>query len=302
MQQLIIILGPTATGKSDVAVKLAQKFNGEIVSADSRQVYKRMDIGTGKITEDEMHGVPHHLLDVVSPTTSYNVVKYQTAARRAIQDIAQRNKLPIVVGGTGFWIDAVISNQDFPNVQPNKALRAKLSSLPALQLFAKLQKIDPARAAGIADPQNPMRLIRAIEIALAPKSRRSRTKTTVLPYEPLYIGLNLPDEKLRARITTRLKNRLKQGMAHEAAALHANGLSWKRMESFGLEYRSMVQLLRDNIPLAEVERLLNLDIWHYAKRQRTWFKRNKAIHWIDASDKRKAAAIARTLTKDFLRT
>jgi tRNA dimethylallyltransferase len=303
VQPIIVILGPTATGKSDLAVALAKKYNGEIISADSRQIYKGMDIGSGKISAKEMHGVPHYVLDVVSPRTSYSVVKFQNAAQRAIRDIAKRGKLPIIVGGTGFWIDALVLNQHFPDVKPHKELRAKLAGLPAAKLLAKLQKLDPERAATIADPQNPVRLIRAIEIATAEKKHKkleAPKPIAKISYDPLFIGLDLPDGQLRLNIAKRLTKRLKQGMANEALALYAAGLSWKRMESFGLEYRAMVHLLRDAKPLEEIEQRLNFDIWHYAKRQRSWFRRNKQIHWIDASVKKQARAVAEKLIAQFL--
>ncbi len=286
--KILVIVGPTATGKSDLAVELARKFKGEIISADSRQVYKGMDIGSGKITAKEMSGIPHHLLDIVSPKTTYNAAKFRAAARRTIADIIKRGKLPIIVGGTGFWIDATLAEQELPDVKPNLALRKRLSKWPAAKLFAKLQKLDPERATTITDPKNPVRLIRAIEIASARKHKKLEIRETppAISYHPLFIGLDLPDELLRSKIAKRLDKRMKQGMANEALELYASGVSWKRLEAFGLEYRAMARMLRDGVSPEETKRLLNFDIWHYAKRQRSWFKRNKKIKWFDATDKK----------------
>src|SRR3989338_8835928 len=200
MQKVIVILGQTAAGKSDLAVKIAKKINGEIISADSRQVYKNLNIGSGKITKKEMEGVPHHLLDVANPKIKFTVVKYQKLAISAMADIVKRGKTPIICGGTGFYIDAV----------------------------------------------NKVRLIRAVEIAKAlgkvPKETEAR-----LPFNFIKIGLYLPTAKLKNKIEKRLLTRIKMGMLNEAKKLHKQGLSWKRMEELGLEYRFMALYLQNKI-------------------------------------------------------
>jgi tRNA dimethylallyltransferase len=274
---LVVILGQTATGKSAYAVALAQEINGEIISADSRQVYKGLNLGTGKVTKKEMGGIPHHLLDVANPSQQFSVANYQELTKKAIEKIHKKNKIPILVGGTGFYIDAVIHNTKLPEVPPNATLRKKLAKLSAERLLAMLKKIDPLRAQTI-DAKNPVRLIRAIEIAKAlghvPKV------ITTNKYPVIKIGIMLPDEVLKERIHTRLLDRLTQGMLREATRLHRDGLSWQRMEELGLEYRYMARHLQGKITHNQMLQQLENEIWKYAKRQKTWFKRDKEIIWI----------------------
>ncbi|OHA81715.1 MAG: tRNA (adenosine(37)-N6)-dimethylallyltransferase MiaA [Candidatus Yonathbacteria bacterium RIFCSPHIGHO2_01_FULL_51_10] len=298
--KIIVVLGPTATGKSDLAVTIAKKFNGEIISADSRQVYTGLDIGTGKVTRREMQGVPHHLLDVVSPKKQYTPAQWKNAAERVAQDIIAQGKLPIICGGTGQYIDALVYNISFPEVPPDKKLRARLEKLSSEKLFAMLKKLEPIRAENI-DAKNPRRLIRAIEIATAlghvPHLETGRPSD----YDMLFIGLDMDDEMLRARIKARLLARLRQGMVAEAKRLYAQGVSWKRMEEFGLEYRYLSQYLCGKISRAELVEQLNFAIWHYAKRQRTWFKRNKDVQWLPADKKEASVTKAEGLVKKFLK-
>ena len=283
--KIIVILGQTSTGKSDFAVEVAKKYNGEIISADSRQVYKGMNLGTGKITKKEMQGVPHYLLDVISPTKTFSVNDYQKIANKKIQEIIEKKKVPIICGGTGFYIDAVVNGTIFPEVPPNKKLREQLENKTPEQLFAILGKLDETRASNI-DKKNKVRLIRAIEIAKAlgevPKlqSQTSDTCSNRCPtsiYEYIKIGLTLPDEVLKERIYNRLLARIKKGMIKEVKDLHAKGLSWKRMNELGLEYRYVSSFLQNKITKEEMIENLNTEIWHYAKRQKTWFKRDKSI-------------------------
>ncbi len=274
---ILVILGPTATGKSDIAVQLAKKFNGEIVSADSRQVYRGMNLGSGKITKHEMHGIPHHLLDVVSPNTRFSVAQYKKLGEQAIEKIIAKVKLPIIVGGTGFYIDSLVKNISLPDVKPDMKLRKHLETKSASELFAMLRKHAPKRAITI-DEHNKVRLIRAIEIA---KTLGHVPEIKALPekYEVAYIGLDMPDAALKERIATRLKKRLQLGMIEEVRKLHAGGVSWKRLESFGLEYRQIALLLQKKISHSEMLESLKKEIWHYVKRQRTWFKKNRKIQW-----------------------
>lgn len=293
-QKLIVIVGPTATGKSDLAVFLAQKINGEIISADSRQVYRGFDIGSGKITKREMRGVPHHLLDVADPKRTYSVARFTKDAKKAASTIGGRGCIPIIVGGTGFYVDAFVNETLLPAVQPNTQLRKKLDKLPAEKLFALLKKKDPKRAKTI-DKHNKRRLIRALEIAHAlgavPKIKNKS------PYNILWIGLTLPKEKLAKRIHGRLLARMKKGMVQEVRRLHANGLSWKRLESFGLEYRHIARYLQKKVSKERMLLELEQDIRRYAKRQMTWFKRDKKIRWFSPT-KRSALAHA---AENFLR-
>lgn len=274
--KIIVIVGPTASGKSDLAVEIARQTNGEVVSADSRQVYRGLNIGTGKITKREMRGVPHHLLDVCSPKKIFTVAEYQKLATKAIDDILSRGKLPIICGGTGFYIQAVVDGIVLPEVAPNAELRAKLEKKSLTDLIKILTKLDPVRAKQI-DQKNPRRLIRAIEIAT--KIGKVPKIKTSAKYDPTFIGIKIEEVELKKRISDRLARRIKQGMINEAKKLHDNGLSWKRMEELGLEYRFLAEHLQGKISRDEMIEQLENAIWQYAKRQMTWFKRDKRIKW-----------------------
>lgn len=277
-KRLIVIVGPTASGKSLLAIKLAQKLNGEIISADSRQVYKDMNLGTGKVTKKEMAGIPHYLLDVVSPKATFSADKYQRLGRLALKKIWANKKLPIICGGTGFYIQALVDGLVLPEVPPNKILRNKLTKLSPEELFKILEKKDPERAQNI-DKQNPARLIRSIEIVNA-LGKVPQLKTNPLEAEIIYIGINPGKEKLKSNIHKRLLARIKLGMLAEIKKLHNSGVSFQKLESFGLEYRYGALFLQNKISkqnfLLELEKSIN----DYAKRQMTWFKRNPNIHWI----------------------
>ncbi len=281
--KLIVICGPTATGKSDLAVEVARKFNGEIISADSRQVYKSLDIGSGKITKRETRGVPHHLLDVANPKKVFTVADFQKLGTEAIEKILKNGKVPIICGGTGFYIDALINNLAFPDVKPNLELRLRIKDYSPEKLYKMLLRLDPKRAKEI-DKNNKVRQIRAIEIAKAigkvPKIKAEKK------YNCLYIGLSLPNDILKEKIISRLEKRIKLGMIAEVRDLHKNGLSWKRLESLGLEYRYVAQFLKEEINRKEMIQKLQTEIWRYAKRQMTWFRRNKEIWWTNPGNKK----------------
>ena len=280
--KIIVILGQTATGKSDFAVEIAKKVSGEIISADSRQVYKGMDLGTGKITKKEMMGIPHYLLDIVSPSKVFTVNDFQKSANKEIEKIVNKSKIPIICGGTGFYIDAVTNGTIFPDVKPNKELREKLSHKTAQQLFVMLDKLDKERAKNI-DKNNPVRLIRAIEIAKSlGKVPSLLPRQDLCRFDVLKIGLKVPDEILKERIKIRLIARIKKGMIKEIENLHLkNKVSWKRLESFGLEYRYVALYLQGKLSKEEMLDKLNTEIWHFAKRQNTWFKRDTNTIWIN---------------------
>ena len=279
MNKVIVVLGQTSTGKSDFAVDIAKQINGEIISADSRQVYKGMNLGTGKITKKEMRGIPHHLLDIYSPSKVFTVNEFQKLADKKIEEIVKKGKVPIICGGTGFYIDAIVDGNIFPDVPPNKKLRDELSKKSAPELLKILKKLDKNRAQNI-DVNNPVRLIRAIEIAKAlgkvPKINKEKSK-----YKFLKIGLELPPEILKERIRVRLLARMKKGMIKEVENLHKNGTSWKRLNAFGLEYRYVALYLQKKLSKNEMIEKLYTDIWHFAKRQKTWFKRDENTIWID---------------------
>jgi tRNA dimethylallyltransferase len=283
---IYVIVGPTASGKSDLAVELAlaQPNGSEIISADSRQVYKGLDIGTGKITKEEMKGIPHHLLDVADPKIQFSAAEYVALAKKAIEEIVSQGKTPIIVGGTGFYIDALVDGINLPEVAPNEKLRADLATKTAAELLSILEELDPSRAETI-DVSNPHRLIRAIEIATALGKVPPPAKNP-LPYEVKRIGIEVKPEILKERIRARLMKRLSteetgvpDGMIGEARTLHENGLSWQRMEELGLEYRYLAMHLQGKMSREEMTEKLSTEIWKYSKRQLTWFKRDKRIEW-----------------------
>lgn len=295
--KIIVIQGATSTGKSDFAVDVARKISGEIISADSRQVYKGMDIGTGKITKKEMRGILHYLLDVVSPETGFSLSKYKKLTDKKIKEVLKRGNMPIICGGTGFYIDSVVNDVVLPEVSPNKSLRNKLEKKPTDELFKMLKKFDLARAKTI-DKQNRVRLIRAIEIATAlgkvPPLRARQDIAQV--YNVLRITLDLPDGILKEKIHARILKRMKVGMMKEFENLHKNGLSYKKMEGFGLEYKYGARYFKGEINKEEFIEKLNKDTWHYAKRQRTWFKRNPGIY-LDLRDKKAKQKILEQIKK-----
>ena len=285
--KIIVILGQTATGKSDLSVKIAKKFNGEIISADSRQVYKGLDIGSGKITKREMQGVPHHLLDVANPKRQFSIAQYKKLADKKIEEIHKPvqsralHRLPIVVGGTGFYIQAIVDGLVLPEVKPNNKLRKELEKKSSKELFEILKKLDSSRAKNI-EKDNPRRLIRAIEIAKE-LGKVPKLKTDSR-YEVLQIGLKLPEDKLKENIHKRLISRMKKGMVKEVERLHSDGLSWKRLESLGLEYRFLAQHLQDKISKQEMLEKIETESWQFAKRQMRWFKRDPRIKWFSPSE------------------
>lgn len=280
-QKMIIIVGPTASGKSSLAVRLAQKFAGEIISADSRQVYRGLDIGTEKITSEEMGGIPHHLINVSDADQTFTASLFKNLAEQKINDLVSREKLPIVVGGTGFYIETLLGTVPLPKVQPNQKLREELEHKSVEELFAELQEKDPGRADTI-DPHNKRRLMRALEIvgALGAVPKRSSAPTQ---YRVLKLGLTFSDKELRKKIELRLKEALDRGLIQETESL-VKTLSQKRIDELGLEYRIISRYLRGEISKEEMIELLILDVWHYAKRQMTWFKRDKEIIWFSPDE------------------
>lgn len=316
--KLIVILGPTSSGKSDLAVNLALqlgsgqakkkfKINGaEIISADSRQVYKGMDIGTGKITKKEMQDIPHYLLNIVSPKSRFTVVQYRKLAIKAINKIFKKRKVPILCGGTGFYIQAVVDGITIPEVKPDWKLRKKMEKKTTEELFDKLKKLDPKRAKNI-DSKNKRRIIRALEIVIKSKKPVPILKKQPLSCPILTIGMKKSFIELKKLIKKRLSKRLRQGMITEIKKLRKSGVSWKRLEDFGLEYRYLSRYLQalqsfskknlggqGKLSQQEMIEKLQKEIEHFAKRQMTWFSRhygfasdgkrdhsNKRIHWVE---------------------
>jgi tRNA dimethylallyltransferase len=281
--KLVAVVGPNASGKSALSVTLAKRFNGEVISADSRQVYRGMNLGTGKITKREMQGVPHYLLDVVSPKKIFTAVQYQKLGRAAIEKILAKHKAPIVVGGTGLYIDALLYRYALPVARPNPALRRKLEKKSNEALFRRLKMLDPRRASNI-DRHNKRRLIRALEIIAftkRPVPAASESLKKESDYDVLKIGLLLPRKKLQKNIADRWSKRLRQGMMREVTLLHKkSGLSWQRLDSFGLEYRYIARHLRGLITKEQMAETIRHESYRYAKRQMTWFRKDKTIRWI----------------------
>lgn len=269
MKKVIVILGQTATGKSSLAVKIARKINGEIISADSRQVYKGLDIGTGKITKNEMRGVPHHLINVANPKKQFTVAEYKQIADRKILEILSRGNTPIICGGTGFYIDAITMGLVLPEVPPNKKLRSILSKKKSETLFRMLQKLDVQRARSI-DPNNKVRLIRAIEIAKA-LGKVPRLVAKKPRFKFVKIGLYLPPDVLRKKVKVRVKKMFKAGLLREVKGLKRSGVSNNRLRELGFEYYNPTY-----------ESVVNATM-QYAKRQMTWFKRDKKIKWFTSA-------------------
>lgn len=307
---LLVVVGPTASGKSELAVKLAKYFKGEIISCDSRQIYKGMDLGTGKVLGKwkkvdctnksylsyVYKSIPHHLIDFRNPARQYSVASFQREAKKIITDIVKRGHLPILCGGTMHWIDAVVYDQNIPEVKPNPKLRARLEKQTTDKLYKQLLKLDPTRATSI-DKFNKRRLIRALEIVITTGRPVPFLSPKPLALSPtLWLGITLPQTDLYKKIEKRLHQRLKQGMLNEVKKLHKNGLAWKKLESFGLEYKYISLYLQQKLSYEEMILKLLYAIKHYSKRQMTWWKRNKEIIWIKPDIKK-----AIKLTTKFLK-
>lgn len=297
---IIILVGPTASGKSELAVRLAKRFKGEIISADSRQVYKGLDVGTAKVpgrwtAKNDKNifmykGVPHHLIDFASVKRTFTAAEFKQKAQRIIKDITKRGKIPIIAGGTGFWIDALVHGLDLPDVPPNPQLRKSLEGKTTDQLAAMLRHLDPDRANAV-DPKNPRRLERAIEIASALGKVPSVQKNH--PYNVLWIGIHPDRQTLIERISSRTP-KIIRGLLCEIRELRAHNISRKRIRELGFEYSAALDYLESLKTKKQLHDQLIRDTIHYAKRQMTWFKRNPEIHWITN------ATEAKKLTKNFL--
>lgn len=278
-KKLIAIVGLTASGKSELAVRLAKKFDGEIISADSRQVYKGLDIGTAKIKKGDMKGIPHHLLNVVSPKKGYSVVSYQKAAYRAILAIFRRKHVPLLVGGSPLYIYSVVDGWVLPKAVPDKKLRAQLEKLSITELLLKLKKLDPVRAKNI-EQKNKRRIIRALEIVLSTGKPVPSLKKDPLPYPVLFLGIKRTKEEIKKRIQKRFLLMMKQGFLGEIRKLRKEGLSWEKIESFGLEYREGAQYLQGKVSKKEMVEKAIKATEDFARRQMVWFKKDQRIYWV----------------------
>lgn len=275
MGKLIVIAGTNASGKSGLGVELASRYGGEVVSADSRQVFRGLDLGSGKITPQEMQGVPHHLIDVCQPGDFFSMADFQRLAYAAIDGIQARGKLPFLVGGTGLYVDAVAEGYELSDRAPDLALRAELETHTTPELYQMLQKKLPGTE---IDPRNRNRVMRALERLAAddyhPGKRQPR-------YEVLKLGVSWDRETLKQRIDERLERRLRDGMVQEVQGLLDAGVSREFLMKLGLEYRYLTRYLDGELTYEQMVLELGNAIKKFAKRQVTWFKKDPAIHWLD---------------------
>ncbi|HEY0756322.1 MAG TPA: tRNA (adenosine(37)-N6)-dimethylallyltransferase MiaA [Ktedonobacteraceae bacterium] len=283
LAKLVVVAGPTASGKSSLGIALAQALRGEIVSADSRQVYRGLDLGAAKVTPAEQALVPHHLLDVADPAEVYTVARFQEEAINAINGILARGKQPLMVGGSPHYIQAVVDHLAIPPVPPQAELRAQLEARPLEELLEELAQLDPLSAASI-DRQNPRRVIRALEVCLVTGQPFSEQRRVAAPlYNCLQLAIDWPRSELYARIDQRVEQRIKQGMVAEVQGLLDRGISHERLDAFGLEYRFISRWLRGEFASqAEMLQRLKFAIHDFTRRQLTWFRKDQRILWLSS--------------------
>lgn len=281
--KILVIVGPTASGKTSLSIELAKQFNGEVISADSRQVYRGLDIGSAKVSKEEMDGVPHHLIDIADPNDTYNASDFKRDAEKAVNDILSRGKLPIICGGTFFYIDALLNKISLPEVEPDEALRTELEEKSVGELLSILEKLDPVRASNI-EKDNKRRLVRAIEIAetlgVVPPPQ-----LTDSPYEVLTIGLGVDMATHGEVLKKRIEERLDIGMVEEVENLVKVGVTHDKLDSFGLEYRYISRYLQGQMGYEDMIEELSIKSRQFAKRQMTWLKREQSIKWFERGDK-----------------
>jgi tRNA dimethylallyltransferase len=286
-KNLVVILGPTASGKTHLAAKLAYDLHGEIISADSRQVYKNMDIGTGKdlnqyIINDRQ--IPYHLIDIVAPENEFNLFEFQNRFYKIFGELIEKKILPVLVGGTGLYLESVLTGYNMPYAPMDQELRKDLNRKSKDELQKMLLALKP-QLHNKTDLEDSERLIRAIEIE---RARSTKDQTQKPDIDAVVFGIRWERSKLRQRITVRLKERLEQGMIEEVMKLHTAGLTWTKLESFGLEYRFISQYLQRKITFDEMKNKLNTAIHQFAKRQETWFRRMEkkgiVINWLQSND------------------
>ncbi len=293
LPKLIVVCGPTASGKTDLAIVLAKKFNGEIVNADSRQIYKEMDIATAKplkVTSDKLQvtstdeyiidGVKHYLLDMISPDENFTLSDYKDQAQKTIKEIIKKGKIPFLVGGTGLYIKAIVDNLEIPRVEPDLVLRRELESKSLEERVKMLKEIDPETYEKI-DIQNPRRVIRALEVVLSTgESFLKQQKKGKSLFNVLQLGIKVDKENLYERINKRCEKMIEAGLIQEAKRL-AQKYSWELPSMSGIGYRQMRDYIEGKMTLEEAIEWLQMDTRHYAKRQMTWFKKDEKIVWIE---------------------
>jgi tRNA dimethylallyltransferase len=281
---LLVIVGPTAVGKTEIAIRLGETFDGEIVSADSRQIYRGMDIATAKPTTAEQARVRHHLIDIVNPDDDFTVAEYQALAYEEIEEIFARGKQPMLVGGTGLYIRAVVEGLSIPRVAPNHARRRELEQQPAGELYARLMQLDPAASARIL-PNNTRRIIRALEVLEATGKPISQLQTRQAPpFHPVQVGLTRPRAELYFRVDARIDRMVGEGLVDEVRALVARGYNFDLPAMSGLGYREIGQYLRGEIPFEEGIRQFRSNTRKFIRHQYNWFRpTDPHIAWFDLS-------------------
>lgn len=285
----VIVLGPTAVGKTAIGVALAHHFGGEIISADSRQTYRHLDIGSGKDLCDYVvdgENIPYHLIDIIDLPAEYTVYNYQQDFYKAFKDITSRGKLPVVVGGTGMYLDSIVRDYQLVNLPENPELHAQLEATPLEELADRLIKLQPDLHV-MADLQEKDRVIKALEIIAAKEAGYDTTSIDRPEIKPLIIGTTLPRPLMWANIQKRLRERLDNGMLEEVQGIHDSGITWERLEKLGLEYRFCSEYLQGKYETRDaMEEKLFIAIRQFAKRQETWFrmmeKKGVKIHWLKA--------------------
>ncbi len=272
-QHIVLVAGPTASGKSKEAIRIAKERNGEVISVDSRQVYRGLDIGTEKTTAAEMDGIPHHLIDIREPSETYSAGEFVQDAKRLIQEIAERGKLPILAGGTHFYFDALLFG--LPEIPQDTLLRQELASKSGEELFAEIQEKDPERAAQL-DPANHRRLVRAVEI-IRTRGRVPARRQEPSEYEVEWVIINPSREELRPRIDARLAAALQNGLIEEVERVRAQ-VGDERLNELGLEYKVVGEYLRGERERDSLQNALSSRLWHYARRQKAWLRKLEAAH------------------------
>ena len=287
-EPLIILTGPTAVGKTALSLSLAERVNGEIISADSMQVYRGMDIGSAKIMPEEQKGIPHHLIDVLDPDEEFHVVRFVQMAKEAMEDIRSRGKVPILTGGTGFYIQAMLYDIDFTESGEDDSYRRELETYAkeqgAEKLHEKLKEVDPISAEKI-HANNVKRVIRALEFyhqnGTPISTHNEEQKKQTSPYNLAYFVLNAPRDILYERIDKRVDQMLEEGLVKEVEGLKREGCHRGMVSMQGLGYKEILAYLEGEYPLEEAVRILKRDTRHFAKRQLTWFRRESDVIWVD---------------------
>ena len=288
LKPLVILVGPTAVGKTAASIGLAKALNGEIISGDSMQIFKGLDIGTAKITKEEMQGVPHHLIDIKEPWETFSVAEFKRLADEVIADIHDRGKMPIIVGGTGFYINSVLYEYHFGEADTDEAYRAELEQYAEAHgneaLWNILQEKDPGSAAKLHS-NDTKRVIRALEVlhvtGIPASERQSTVDKQTMRYNAVYIALNMPREVLYDRINRRVDIMIQDGLEAEVRTALANGVAQDALSMTSIGYRQMIQYFNEEISFDRAVELIKRDTRHFAKRQLTWFRHDPNIQWVD---------------------